>query len=858
MKKIYLFLVMATLALNGFAQITQVTVDEQRQLTIFDVMNDKSLSLMEIETFAAQYFSDSKEPAGEYKHYQRWLIKRKLHSDENGMHILPSTEQDKYRSFEEQSQNKAITVGNWTNEGPFTWNATSGWNPGNGRLMGAAIHPSRTNTIIVGSPDGGIWKTTDGGNSWQPRTDNNAARMNIRAVSSAPYNRTVFYAGTEDGIILKSTNSGSGWAEISSSTNGPTGEIRKILVHPSSSDYIIVCASNGIWKTRDDGQTWRHSLSVGQMDDIEYRPGEVKTLYASGDRLYKSTDWGNNWSQVSGIPTGRRTLISVSPDNPSALYVVQSKTDYRSFDKLYLTTNDASTFSTRYQRTSTNNNLFGFVQTDNEGQAFIHMGMDVNPTNWRDVHVAGLVTFRSTNAGSSFTQTSSWLEHDNPVGYTHSDITNIQFVGSTIFVTSDGGIYKSTNNGNDWTDLSDGLSIRTLYRMGSSLTDSNLYVGGCQDTGSFVHDSAGFRDWLGADGMEGLIHPTNNNWIFGTSQRGQTYWSGDRGTGQRVNLADLDGPWITPWEIGSTVDAGTGSAVMYAGTNNGIYKSTNGGGNYTKISPNSGSTALPGPTTDLTISHSNSNYIYASVGSTIYHSHNGGTNWYVYPATSMGSKGNITDIKVHPTNNVLIYFTTDNNSSSGGTVFSYNVVTGAKQNLSGNLPKFAFTSLVIDHDSPYRIYAAGVIGVYATDNNGSTWKNISSNMPKVEIRELDLQRSGHVLRVATYGRGIWEYSRASNRSLEEEEEIVASLKENVVTVFPNPATDKITVNLKKLSDVTAVVILNTSGVTRSRYDNIAKGTREVTLNVGGLNTGIYIVQIMNDTGIIETVNFIKK
>jgi len=849
------------MSFNGISQVSKANYTKKDVTNIYKVMSDKSLSLQQIENFAERYFGESNEPKSEYKHYQRWLIKRRLHADENGMYILPSVEQDKYRSFDEQTQNKAITVGSWTNEGPFTWNATSGWNPGNGRLTGAAIHPSRPNTIIVGSPDGGIWKTTDGGANWQPRTDNNSSRMNIRTVSSAPYSRNVFYAGTEDGIILKSTNAGSDWSQISSSTNGPTGEIRKILVHTTSSNYIIVCASNGVWKTRNDGNTWRHSLnpSPGQMDDIEYKPGTVNTLYASGDRLYKSTNWGNDWTEVSGIPTGRRTLISVSPDNPNALYVVQSKTDYRSFDKLYLSTNSASSFSTRYQRTSNNNNLFGFEQTDNKGQAWLHMGMDVNPNNWRDVHVAGLVTFRSTNRGGSFTQTSAWLNHDNPIGYTHSDITGLQFVGSNIYVTSDGGIYRSTNNGNDWTDLSDGLSIRTVYRMGSSLTDPNLYVGGCQDTGSFVHDSSGFRDWLGADGMEGVIHPTNTNWIFGTSQEGKTYWSGDRGNGQRVDLANLDGPWITPWAIGSDTNTSSGFPVMYAGTNNGIYRSTNGGGNYSKISPNSGSTALPGPTTDLTIDHNNPNYIYASVGSSIYHSHNGGTNWYKYTAAGMGSKGNITDIQVHPTNSSLIYFTTRNNSNSGGNVFSYNVVTGAKQNLSGNLPKFAFTSLVIDHDSPYRIYAAGVIGVYATDNNGGTWRNISSNMPKVEVRELDLQRSGHVLRVATYGRGIWEYSRKSNRALDAEDKITFDAREEKkVKVYPNPASNQITVNLDGLKNVSSVMILDTSGVTRSRYDNIPSRSKGVTMNVSSLKTGVYIIHIMNNTGVVETVNFIKR
>lgn len=863
MKKINLTFIALVFTISLIAQNTESFRDQNHITSIFEIMKDKSLSLDEVKEYAKKYFdNDNENVQRERKHYDRWLYERKFHSDENGYVISLSKEQEKYNSFSSYNQNRAINVGNWTNDGPFGWNATTGWNPGNGRLMDVAVHPSRTGVMVVGSPDGGLWRSGDGGNSWSPRSDNNADRMNIRSVAVSLSNQDVFYAGTRDGVILKSVNSGYNWIKISTNNAGPKGEIRKIIVDPIEEEKVFVVAENGIWKTYNSGNNWYHRLeTTSQMDDIEFKPTQNWIMYASGySGFYKSEDWGNTWSLFNAIPTGRRTKIAVSPNNPNAVYLIQAKTDNRTFDKLYLSTDAGNLFSIKYRRSSNGgNNLFGFTQDHTGGQSFIHMGITVNPNNWRDVHVAGLVTFRSRNAGSSFSQTSEWKYTNNQLGYTHSDVTQLQYVGNTIYITTDGGLYKSTNNGNNWTDISNGLSIRTAYKMGSSRTNKDVYAAGFQDTGSVVHDSSGFRDWLGADGGEILIHPTNTNRLYGSSQYGSTYYSGDRGNGNRKNLANLDGQFIMPWVIGSTLNPSTGHPVLYAGTNNGIEESTNGGTSYFKISPGSGSAALSGAPQALALSPQNSNYIYASVGSTLYHSHNGGANWYKYTATQLLSQGNITDIKVHPNDKAQIYFTTDNNSTSGGRIFSFNVISWDRQNISGNLPKFAFRSLVIDHSSPYRIYAAGNIGIYATDNNGDSWTDISSNLPKVAIREIDLQYSEHKLRVATYGRGIWEYSvTGDNKSFQTNTAGMMSENNKDLIVYPNPATDKITVDISEIDNASSIIVMASSGITRKRIDNINAGTKQILVDVSDLNSGVYILHIMSDSDISKSVNFIKK
>lgn len=826
------------------------------ETSVFRLMDEKELSYEEIKKKGELLFENQDKGRGSgYKQFQRWLYERSFHLDENGRFVDPEIEQlryDKYVKREKaknETSNQKVVVGNWFDEGPTDWNRTSGWNPGHGRLTSLAIHPSNTNIIYVSSPGGGIWKTTNGGNTWQSLTDNNAAWMNVFSLAIDPKNSNTIYAGTANSKVIKSTNGGASWTEL---TSGPTGKIKKIVVNPSQSNILLVCADNGLWKTYNRGESWFQRSTVS-VEDVEYKPGNTKTVYMTGRKAYKSTDWGNNWTQIGtsqGISNwNTRMLVSVTPDNSNYVYIIQVAQDNKTFGKLYRSTNSGSSFSTRVTGNTNGKNFLGYATNgvDTRGQGNYDLAMAVSPTNANEVHIGGINTWKSTNGGSSFYVTSNWI-YPNNYGYTHSDIHGLEFINGNLYTVTDGGISVSYNNASDWTMLSSGLNIRQFYRMASAPTNANVFTAGAQDNGSVTKSTSGFRDWLGADGMEGMISPTNVNHIWGTSQFGQLYKSTNGGQ-SRTNLYNFNAAWVTPMVMHPT-----NSNIIYAGGRNGVFKSTNGGQNFSRISP---SGYISGNLVDLTISPANSNYIYASKGKTIYHSHNGGSNWYKY---NLNISGNITDIAANPNNVQEIYVSTNNNSSSGGRIYKFSVGTLATTNISSNIPKMAIRTIAVS-DSGNRLFVGSNIGVYASDDTGASWTDITSNLPKVAINEIDIQKGSDYLRVATYGRGIWLYSYTAPRAMETKplnDLVDIQELENNVLLYPNPTKGSFRLNISKLENVNSVLILNNQGRVVLRQDNIKESASKVIFDISNMPKGLYFVQILSVDGILENIKLLKK
>ena len=274
MKKALLLLVCFTLSLTTFAQ-----QDE----SVFELMERTDISIQEAEQRANAIFDRIGTGRGTgYKHFQRWLYERKFHIDENGTFLSPTEEWNRYQTT---TQNNFVTAGNWTELGPVTWNRTSSWNPGTGRISAMAIHPSNENIIYVGSPGGGIWKTINGGTTWTPLIDYLAGNyMSVMALAIDPNNQNTIYAmlSGNNGII-KSTNGGAGWFIAGA---GPSNVNRaKILIHPTNSDIVFVATGNGIWRSinaTSSGISWTQVHNIGK-EDIEFKPNDVNIMYATGN-----------------------------------------------------------------------------------------------------------------------------------------------------------------------------------------------------------------------------------------------------------------------------------------------------------------------------------------------------------------------------------------------------------------------------------------------------------------------------------------------------------------------------------------------------------------------------------------------
>ena len=125
---------------------------------------------------------------------------------------------------------------NWEQLGPSSWNQTTGWNPGIGRITSIAIDPSDENHIIVGSPGGGVWKTTDGTTTWSALTDN-LSNIRVYALTIDPTNSNVYYWGSSSGVIFKSSDAGATWNELADTGNG---DVNKNFNQPIKSKSVVL------------------------------------------------------------------------------------------------------------------------------------------------------------------------------------------------------------------------------------------------------------------------------------------------------------------------------------------------------------------------------------------------------------------------------------------------------------------------------------------------------------------------------------------------------------------------------------------------------------------------------------------
>ncbi|MDF2188400.1 T9SS type A sorting domain-containing protein [Paraflavitalea sp. CAU 1676] len=737
MRKLTLLLLMVVLCGTAYSQTD-----------IFTLMERTGLPLHVIERLANRYFDSVGTGRGTgYKQFQRWLYEKKFHTDDKGFLIDAETEAERYKAakaiMKTRTQQAARgTYGTWLELGPKGWTYTSGWNPGVGRITSVAVHPSNQNVIYVSSPGGGIWKSTNAGSTWTSLVDfTSSAWMNIFHLHIDPSNQSNVYAALQGGAVIKSTNAGVSWLATGT---GPTSA-KKVLVHPTNSSIVFATGSNGIFRSTDGGTNWT-TVHTEAKEDIEFHPTNPNIMYASGSGgtscVWRSTNNGVTWTAITvanGITNTGRTLIGVSVANTAVVYAVQANGSL--FGRMYKSTDTGKTYITTVVGSpGSGTNYFGYETngTGTSGQATYDMAICVNPSNINEVMIGGIICWKSTNGGTSFVAQTAW-SYPNSTGYNHADVHALEWIGTTIFSGSDGGVYKSTNSGGDWTDLSAGLGIRQFYRIACAKTDADVITGGAQDNGSsYRRTDSSWKDWLGADGMDNIISPTNANISIGTSQNGSIYKTTNAGQTYSNLTKPSNGNWVTP-----LVMHPTNHNTVYGGWT-GIYRSANGGSSWTNISGG----VITGMLTTLAVAPSDTQYVYGSIGATLYRTHNNGATWVTVTAPAT-----INAIYVSPVNPRKIYLACN---STTNRVYVSSDTGRTFQNISAGLPALSARSVVVDDNVLEGIYVGMNVGVYYRDNVDTNWVEHASGLPLVAVNEVEIQKSSGKLRVATYGRGVWE------------------------------------------------------------------------------------------------------
>ncbi len=164
------------------------------------------------------------------------------------------------------------------------------------------------------------------------------------------------------------------------------------------------------------------------------------------------------------------------------------------------------------------------------GQGSYDLCIAVNPSDVNTVFIGGITTWKSTDGGVSWNAINNWTSsstyNKSSVAVVHADKHTLVYKdNSTLFEGNDGGIYKTLNGGTTWTDLSDGIVISQIYRIGVSQTSGSIVLNGLQDNGSKLYNAGFWTDVTGGDGMECIVDYSNSNYMYATYVRGEIYRS---------------------------------------------------------------------------------------------------------------------------------------------------------------------------------------------------------------------------------------------------------------------------------------------------------------------------------------------
>jgi PKD repeat protein len=672
-----------------------------------------------------------------YKQFMRWEHFWEYRINSDGTFPKYADMWKSYKDFAAQPQLRAGggSGGNWTPIGPFNYNLTQSWSPGTGRIQVVTEDPSNSNTIYAGAPDGGIWKSTDGGGTWIPLGDNlPVIGVSGIAVDYANSNTVYISTGDPDGGdsysigIWKSVDGGTTFNQV----GGPGGgNLNRIMIDPVNSNNLFVVSSTGVWRSSDAGLSWTN-VQAGNFDDIIYKPGDSQTIYAVTDEeFYLSTDGGTVWAQTTnGLPaTSGRLQIAVTPADNSYVYVLSAATN-NDFQGIYRSTDSGVSFSAR----NTTTDIF-----DGSGQAYYDMAIAASATDANTIYTGCLNLWRSTDGGNSFNNLNSW---SNPGGasYTHADIHYLRAYGGNLYCGSDGGVYKSTNSGNAFTDITDGVQVGQFYSIAGTEQDPDVICGGLQDNGGFAYNGTEWKCYYGADGMESAVDNNNSNLIFGMIQFGSLYRSTNGGNNLNNLGSPESGAWVTPMQADPNADR------LVCGYND-LHEYDYAGG-WNQISTFN----FSGTIRKIEIYPGNSNTIYVASYDELHKTTNGGGAFTNITGTLNVGSG-ITSIECHPTDINRVWVTVGGTagsrvyySANGGTAWTD--ITGSMPNLPINIIKYEI-------GASDGLYIGTDIGVYYRDNNTGDWLPFNNQLPNVKVTDLEINQTAGLIRAGTYGRGVW-------------------------------------------------------------------------------------------------------
>ncbi len=679
-----------------------------------------------------------------------------------------------------------------------------------GRTVAISGVPGQPNVFYMAPNNGGVWKTTDFGHTWNPIFDDQPSGS-IGALAVAPSNPNTIYVGSGEGLrrpdlsvgdgIYKSTDAGRTWQHLGQRDGAlrDAEQIGSILVDSKDANRVFVAAlghpygpnaERGVYRSLDGGETWQKILykddNTGAID-LAFDPRNSQVVFASmwasrrppwttggsydgpGSGLYKSTDGGDHWRQITkGLPTEAdrmgRIGLAVSASDPDRMYAwVDARGDAQKNGGIYRSDDAGES----WQLANTEERVVG------RGDDFACVRVD--PRNKDVIYVANTTTYRSDDAGKSFTAIKGapggddyhtiWINPENP------DI---------IALAVDQGATISVNGGQTWSSWYNQPTAQ-FYHV---ITDNEFpywVYGGQQESGSIGTASRSdfgeitFRDWTTVGVEEyGYVapDPLHPNLIYGGKV---TVF--DRNTGQtrEVSPVVLRTGQYRFNRTAPLIFSAADPHVLYLGSKV-LFATRDGGNSWQIVSPDltredPGSPATLGPFVEadpakgkhrgviysIAPSPKDANLIWAGTDDGLIHvTHDAGKNWQNVTPSELTPWSKLAQIDASHFDTATAYAAVNRLRLDDLRPYIYRTHDGGKswQKIVSGLPDNEPVNTV--REDPERkglLFAGTERTVYVSWDDGDHWQSLKMNLPPTSIRDLVVHHDDVV--VGTHGRSFW-------------------------------------------------------------------------------------------------------
>ncbi len=741
------------------------------------------------------------------------------------------------------AQQRAIDLRNQPSELDEVWEFEGPTNIG-GRITGLAIHPDDPATIYAAGAIGGVFKSTDGGDTYEPVFDEDFAQSGgAIAIDLNDMNRIWYGSGEANasgdsypgnGIYL-SEDAGNTWTHKGLSESHHIG---RIIIDPSNSDRIFVAATGklfgfnsdrGVYRTENGGTSWEQVLFIDDSTaciDIEinqlnpdtvfavmwerYRQPSQRQVSGPNSGLWRSIDGGDTWSELTnGLPINEDNLgrgsLAISPTHPDFLFLTH--TDHPGYYLGAWKSNDGGDSwieATGFDDVGYNvYNSFGWYF----GESGIEPGWP--PT----IYVSGLYMYRSDDAGDNWSRVFyPWCHVDHHALVIDPNNPNRVVSGH------DGGVNYSLDHGDDNTFRFSSLAATQYYAITHDPSLPYRLYGGTQDNGTMRTTNGGINNWsnlYGGDGFYCLVDPRDSEVIYISMQWGSIRRTLDGGG----SWEDIDGEadadrtnWMTPY----TFDPFNYDR-LYRGSYR-IWKTNTRGDSWFAISDDLTDGDDPGnltygTITSISVSPAQEHLILVGTDdANVWYTDTGGINWHRIDQ-------DIPDVWVsrvanHPDSAGVFFVALSGHRIGEHTPHLYRSGDFGETwyPIVGNLPEDRLpdgpiNDVIIDPHDTSRLYVGTDFGVFASMDYGQTWAELGEGLPMSAVFDIDFIASERRLVAGTHGRSMYSIALDDVGVVDTKPALPVSDR-LFLTSYPNPfnANTTIRINVPKATKVSLEIV----------------------------------------------------